>query len=84
MSYGYETDVFPYDPEEVEMEARDKEEIYHLVTGDRSISMGVHEVNRYDYEIWLERDGEKVKYFASFDDVDDFINEQYPDADWEQ
>jgi hypothetical protein len=83
MSYGYDTDTFPYDPEEIQMEARDMEEIYHLTTGDRSISVGVHEVNRYDFEVWLDRADEKTKYFGSFDDLDEFIREQYPDADWE-
>jgi hypothetical protein len=43
----------------------------------------VHEVNRYDFEVWLDRADEKTKYFGSFDDLDEFIREQYPDADWE-
>ena len=84
MSYGYDSDINPYDPEQVEMDANLLEETFRLVTGDYSIIVGIHEVDRYDFEVWLERGDEKVKYFASFDDVEDFIREQYPNADWEQ
>ena len=77
-------DINPYDLEELELEAESKQEVYHLVTGDQSITLGINEVNRYDYEIWLERDGAKIEHFLNFDDLDDYINDQYPDVDWEK
>lgn len=84
MSYGYDTDIYPYDPEEIALEADRWEETFRLVTGDQTIRVGVHEVDRYDFEVWLERGDEKIKFFGSFDDVEAFIREQYPNADWEQ
>lgn len=83
MNY-YDSDINPYDSEEIAMEADRWEETFRLVTGDHSIRVGVHEMNRYDFEVWLERGDEKIKFFGSFDEVVEFIREQYPDADWEQ
>ncbi len=84
MSYGYDTDVYPYDPEEVERQCSEAAFIFRLVTGDESIELFVNHLNKYDYEISVERDDHPTDYFYNLDDVESFIREEYPDADWEQ
>lgn len=79
-----DNDLYPYDPEDVNRSVEECADLYRYVTGDDSIDMGFHEVNRYDFEIWLSRDGDRTQYFYNFDDVEDFIRQNYPDADWEK
>lgn len=79
-----EWDSTPYDIDDVTNEAEERAELFRWVTGDQSITLGVSEVNYFEYEIWLERDDHKAKYFDSFDDVVYYIKDEYPDADWEK
>jgi hypothetical protein len=73
-----------YSMEEFESETRSMENVYHLVTHDFSISMGVNGFHPEDAEFWFDHDAsDKTLWFASLDDVDEFVRSHYPDADWD-
>ena len=78
----YEQDLNGYDLGELRREAEGISESYRLATGDMSLFVGVTLFNRYEFELWLDRDGGKTEYFNSFEDLDEFVRELFPDADW--
>jgi hypothetical protein len=73
----------PYDVDDVWNEANDWTATFQDITGDRSISVGINEVNHFEFEVWLDRDDHKTKYFADFNALEEFVQAEYPDADWD-
>lgn len=73
-----------YTMEELESEARSMESVYHLVTHDFSISIGVNGSFAEDAEFWFDNDSnEKTLWFASLDELDEYVRSEYPEGDWE-
>ncbi len=74
-----------YDLEELQEEAHDHRAQIVDATDDTDIAVGVHLVDRSDYEVWADggRLGEKTRYFYNFEDLRETMKELYPESDWE-
>jgi hypothetical protein len=74
-----------YTMEEFESEARSFQKVYHIMTHDFSIDVGVNGSFPDDAEFWFTNDSlDKTLWFASLDDLDEFVRGQYPDVDWDE
>lgn len=76
----------PYDYDEVLQDCRDHESQIVEITGDRDVAVGIHEVDAYEFEIWVDggRYGTSTKYFANFDELREDAKTLYSDCDWEE
>lgn len=76
---------YQYSLEDLQSETRSMQNVYHFVTRDYSISLGVNGSYVEDAEIWFDSDSrDKTLWFASLDELDDFVRAEYPDGEWDE
>lgn len=70
-----------YDYDEVMTDAQDHETQIVEATGDRDISVGIHNVDNVDYEVWASggRLGDKTKYYGDFSEFRSDVMSLYPE-----
>lgn len=78
--------IRPFDFDEALQDCRDHESQIVEVTGDRDVSVGIHNSSSYEFEVWADggRFGVKTRYFSDFDDLREEVKKLYPEADWEE
>lgn len=74
-----------YDIDELQEEADQHRSQIVDATGETNIAVGVHLVDRSDFEVWADGGllGDKTRYFINFEDLRETLKELYPEADWE-